>query len=90
MATIKWYEKDALPPLEVLDNTAAVDRKYGVGEKIPFNEVQEPAKVDPGPGFYDRLYATIRQGAPLLVDPESCRAVLDIMCRARVGTRFPD
>jgi scyllo-inositol 2-dehydrogenase (NADP+) len=89
-ATLKWYDRDALPPLEVIDNTAAAGRKYGVRETIPWQEAREPASVDPGPGFYDRLYASIREGAPLLVDPLSCRMVLDIMCRARVGTRFPD
>jgi len=90
VASIKWYEKDALPPLDVIDNTAVAGRKYGVGEKIPWNETTEPAAADPGPDLHSRLHATLREGAPLLVEPHSCRAVLDLMCRARVGTRFPD
>lgn len=85
---IKWYAEGALPPLEVIDSTAVAERKYGVGEKIPWQETVEPASAEVGPDFYDRLYATIREGAPVFVDPASCRAVLDIMCRARVGTKF--
>jgi scyllo-inositol 2-dehydrogenase (NADP+) len=89
-ATIKWYAKDALGPLEVVDATAAAGRKYGVGEKIPWNEAVEVVPGGDGEDFYTLLYATLRQGAPLTVDPMECRAVLDIMGRARVGTRFMD
>ena len=74
----------------MIDAPAAADYSYGLRETIPFREETELATAETGPDFYDRLYASIRQGAPLLVEPHTCREVLDVIGRARVGTRFQD
>ncbi len=86
---LKYFEKGAIPALDVVDATAVAERKYGIGETIPWKEEEMPSKDDPGPGFHDRLHATMREGKELWVKPEECREVLSIMERARAGTGFP-
>jgi predicted dehydrogenase len=86
---IKYFEEGALPELEVVDAKAVAERKYGIGETIPWKEEEIPAKDDPGAGFHDRLRASLREGKELWVKPEECREVLSIMERARLGTGFP-
>ena len=89
VSRIKYFDEGAIPELEVIDSRAVAGRKYGVGETIPWKEEEMPSKDDPGPDFYDRLRAALREGKELWVKPEECREVLSIMERARTGTEFP-
>lgn len=83
----KYYDAKALPEL-VAEEGPAPGRAYGARETIPW--VNEAAEITPGDGrrlFYDRLYASIREGAPLFVTPESVRKLIELFdaCRAQSG-----
>jgi predicted dehydrogenase len=71
---IKYYDPAALPQDIVAEEGPAANRAYGSGEVIPWQEEeialegQEPRKL-----FYDKFYATLREGAPLVVTPEQVR-----------------
>ena len=38
--------------------------------------------------FYDNLYRAVRDGAPLVVSPESARDTYDVLDRIRKGSGF--
>jgi len=90
-ATLRYAKE--IPDLpEPEDAPIVKTRAYGVvGEvpKIEFVEEELEPKADAGPDYYSRVHATLREGAELFVKPKECRAVLDIMVRAREGTAFP-
>jgi predicted dehydrogenase len=90
-AHLRWAK--AIPPLPEPEDAPIVrTRSYGVQGEVPaleFASEEMPADADPGPDFYTRLRDSIRGGAELAVKPEECRAVIDIMVRARKGTAFP-
>jgi len=81
--TVKWVEKEALPPIEA-DPGAAPGRRYGASEELPW-QVKEivPAGESPTKVLYDHLYQSIRHGAPLFVTPESVRAQIEVLDRCR-------
>ena len=85
------YAKEIPEIPEPDDAPIVASRKYGVQGDAPALEMVEEElepKADPGPDYYDRVQATLREGAELFVKPEECRAVLDIMVRSRKGTPF--
>lgn len=69
----KYYDPSALPAL-VADEGPAAGRSYGAREEIPWRtESAECRGANITTAYYDRLYATLRQGAPLFVTPGSVR-----------------
>jgi predicted dehydrogenase len=83
---IKFLDPATLPKLKVVDAIAVPERKYGVvgGDTLAWQEKRVPA----GPpefqlNYYDRLYQSIRTGAPLLVTPESVREGIKVIEWAR-------
>lgn len=88
--TVRWFDPATAPPLDVNPGMAP-GRRYGTGEKIAWQE--ETIDLDP-PGeartlqYYDRLAATLRDGADLFVTPESVRRRIALMDQARAQTGF--
>ncbi|GAC1431876.1 MAG: hypothetical protein NVSMB65_05450 [Chloroflexota bacterium] len=82
--TVRWHDPATLAPL-VLDEGPAAGRRYGTGERITwYDETLSPKQARPQVLlFYDRLFATLRENAPLLVTPESIRPQIEIIERAR-------
>lgn len=79
---IKHLDPASLPKLKVVDSVAVPNRKYGVvgGDTLNWLEKRVPA----GPqefqlNYYDRLHKTIREGAKLLVTPESVREGIKVI-----------
>lgn len=70
----KYYDPSALPELTADDGPAA-GRSYGRREDIPWQIEAADIKAaeDITVTYYNRLYATLREGAPLLVTPGSVR-----------------
>lgn len=85
----KYYDPSALPPLTAEAGPAA-GRSYGKAEEIPWRT--EVAELKGGPNitatYYDRLYATLRDGAPLLVTPESVRRQIALFDEIRRRSGF--
>lgn len=72
---LKYYDPAALPQDVQADEGPAANRSYGVDETIPWQE--EDIEADGGEArtlFYDKLYATLREGAPLSVLPDQVRS----------------
>jgi scyllo-inositol 2-dehydrogenase (NADP+) len=87
-STLKYYDPQALPALEVIDG-AVEGRKYGVGETIPWKEETRPvAPIGKYPGFYDNVAAVITKGQEMVISPESAAEIIRIIEWARVGTAF--
>ncbi|WP_165368335.1 Gfo/Idh/MocA family protein [Phytoactinopolyspora endophytica] len=85
---VRWCDPDALAELRV-DEGPAADRRYGTGEQIDWHE--QTIEVEPPGGqrtalYYQRLAATLRDGAELFVTPESVRRQIEIIERAREQT----
>jgi scyllo-inositol 2-dehydrogenase (NADP+) len=71
---IKYYDPAALPQDVRADEGPAANRSYVIDETIPWQ--QEQVEIGSGDArllFYDKLYATLREGAPLAVTPEQVR-----------------
>jgi len=82
---IRYFDPKALPKLKASETLT--HRQYGSGEQLPWQEKEEPTKLDKAVDFYGNLYGAIRRGRKLLITPESVRElvrVLDI-CRKRSG-----
>lgn len=81
--TVRWCDPATLTAL-VLDEGAAAGRRYGSGEQITWHdETLHPQQTRlPVLLFYDRLWATLRENAPLLVTPQSIRPQVEIIERA--------
>jgi scyllo-inositol 2-dehydrogenase (NADP+) len=77
-------------PTPVLDRQPMPDRSYN-NEKIPWQDFTWAAPLDQTAGrytherFYESLYATLRQGAPLTVTPEQARRQMQVMDACRVA-----
>jgi predicted dehydrogenase len=86
---LEWkYFDPATLSEPVVSEGAAAGRKYGSGETLPWiTERRELAYPDTTTQFYDRLYASLREGAPLLVPPEQIRNLVALQdaCRAQAG-----
>jgi predicted dehydrogenase len=80
----KYFDPSEAPPL-VLDTQPTPDRSYN-WEELPWCEETYELTSDSGGGvrqLYRDLYATIRQGDPLTVTPESVRRQVAILEKCR-------
>ncbi len=80
----KYFDPKDLPPKQV-DTNPTPDRSYNK-EVIPWKEEtweMEYEYTTSALAYYDALYKTLRQGAPLAVTPESVRRVMWIIERCR-------
>lgn len=84
--TIRWkyFDPAKVPPL-VLDTRPTPDRSYN-SEELPWHE--ESCQVAEDFGAWERqlyrdLYATLRQGAPLAITPQSVRRQVAILEKCR-------
>lgn len=86
---VKWYDPSTLPEL-VLDEGPARGRQYGTGETIEWHEEELELVTRPGQAiqYYDALYETLVNGAPLAVTPESIRRQIEVIDRARRIANF--
>lgn len=87
----KYYDPSKVPVLEV-DEGPAEGRSYGKPENLPWVEKEEEIKA---PGdvkiiFYESLYESIRNGAPLLVTPESVRRQIEVFDEIRAQTGWTE
>jgi predicted dehydrogenase len=83
----KYYDPASVAEPAVSEGAAA-GRKYGSGETLPWiTERRELAYTDTTSQFYDRLVASLHEGAPLLVPPEQIRSLVALQdaCRAQAG-----
>ncbi|MCC7191861.1 MAG: Gfo/Idh/MocA family oxidoreductase [Phycisphaeraceae bacterium] len=87
-STIRWFDPQAAPPLEVVDGPAA-DRKYGNADKLPWQEKTVDATAPVSCNFYDNVFGVIRRGEPQVITSESVREVIRVIALIRKGTRFP-
>ncbi len=84
------YLAAPLKPVRPIDSKAVANRRYGIpGEKLEFKEEEIPAAATSPKNYYDYLYDSLRKGKPLFVTPESVRRTMDVLRRARKGTKFP-
>ena len=86
---LKYLDPSRLPELTV-DEGPAAGRRYGTGEQIEwFEEQWKPeGRVNQVKSFYDTLYASVREGKPLFVTPESVRRQIGVIERAREVANF--
>ena len=87
--TIRWFDPKSVPE-PVLYDGPAVNRSYDKPEDLPWQEevVQLPGgKTEPL--FYDRLAATLRDGAPLFVTPEQVLIQMEVFDECRRLNGFP-
>jgi len=91
-ARMKCFDKAKLSDVEPNDIHYAYNRAYGCHpdpDQIPWEEIEEEAKPKQAyPTYYDNLYAGVRDGAPLLVEPESARLTYQVLETVRRGTGF--
>jgi len=84
--TIRWryFDPEEAPPL-VLDTRPTPDRSYN-SEELPWREETWESDLDfvgDVQRLYRDLYATIREGAPLAITPESVRRQVVILEKCR-------
>ena len=86
---VRWLE-GSLPPLQA-EAGAAPGRRYGAPEELPWRqETLHPLQErSPYALFYDRLRATLRDGAPVFVTAESVRRQIHVIERARAIGGLP-
>jgi len=80
----KYFDPKDLPPRQV-ETRPTPDRSYN-WEEIPWKEEEWILDKNARPGeilFYEELYKTLREGAPLPVTPESVRKVMYIIEKCR-------
>ncbi|MCK5805540.1 MAG: Gfo/Idh/MocA family oxidoreductase [Lentisphaeria bacterium] len=91
-AHVKYFDPAKLRVLEPNDIHYAPGRQYGVTpdpDTIPWEEVEEDAKpANTYPSYYDNLYAALREGGTLLVEPSSARKTYAVLDKVRRGTGF--
>ena len=77
---------------EIIDTHLALGRKYGAQpepDRISWREeVREVKPRKRYESYYDNLYRAVREGAPLLVSPESARDTYDVPDRIKKGSGF--
>lgn len=84
--TVRWryFDPEEAPPL-VLDTEPTPDRSYNY-EELPWHEETFELVTDfhgSARQLYRDLYATIRQGTPLVITPESVRRQVAVLDRCR-------
>ena len=77
-----------VPPLEVRDGPA-VDRKYGSGEQLPWQENVTSIESRVEGAFYDNVTGVLRRGEEMVVTPQSVRENIRVLSLIRKGTAFP-
>ena len=78
----KYFDPEQAPPL-VLDPKPTPDRSYN-SETLPWQEASFKPNFNFGMSrLYQDLYASIREGAPLVITSESVRRNVEIMERCR-------
>ncbi len=91
-AHLKTFDPAKLPHIEPNDLHYAIDRKYGVlpgPDNVPWEEREEETKPSGTYGsYYDNLYAAVREGAELVVPPESARMTYAVLDKVRRGSGF--
>lgn len=83
----KYYDPAAVP--ERVANEATPDRAYEKAENLPW--IEASAELPPNDlcaDFYERLYASLRDGAPSVAPPEELRALTALFDEMRVRTGF--
>ena len=89
---LKYIHAKRLPKLEPIDTHLALGRKYGAQpepDRISWREeVREVKPRKRYESYYDNLYRAVREGAPLLVSPESARDTYDVLDRIKKGSGF--
>ncbi|MFH1567047.1 MAG: Gfo/Idh/MocA family oxidoreductase [Gemmatimonadota bacterium] len=89
---LKYIRPGRVPRLEPIDTHLALNRQYGVQpepDRIQWKEeVREVKPRKRYESYYDNLYRAIREGAPLLVTPESARATYETLDRIKRGSGF--
>lgn len=78
-AKLRYYDPAAVPPLSVIEGPAP-ERRYGVGEELPWQEEErEIQPATPGGDFYDNLRDVLLEGAAMVVTPESAAEVIRVI-----------
>ena len=80
----KYFDPDQAPPL-VLDEQPTPDRGYN-SEELPWEEQTFKPNFNFGRSMaplYEDVFASIRNGAPLAVTPESVRRQIAVLERCR-------
>ncbi len=83
--TIKWFAPNSLPAVQV-DRRPPQERDYGKPEEIPWQTEVWHAADSQYPGWeqiYFDLHRTIREGAPLVITPESARRYIALIARCK-------
>lgn len=78
-AKLRYYDPAAVPALTVIEGPAP-ERKYGTGEELPWQEEEREMKPSsPGGDFYDNLRDVLKDGAEMVVTPESAAEVIRVI-----------
>jgi predicted dehydrogenase len=81
--TLRWFDPAQVKPLEVIDGPAA-DRKYGNQDKLPWQEktgsVEDARSIGT---FYDNVYSVLREGAEMVITPQSVRETMRVISLIR-------
>lgn len=80
---VRWFDPKETPPLAMQDGSAS-GRLYGNDDLLPWQEEIIPFPETRGVvEFYDNIADAIRNGAPLMVTPESVRETIAVLetCR---------
>ena len=87
----KWIDPSALPDRPLDASTAAAGRQFN-REELPWQEetwVNEAPEERAYELFYEDLYSSIREGAPLVITPQSVRRILSVLERCRAAATAP-
>jgi len=85
---LKYCDPAHLPALPKLEEIAPFSDYRYPSEEITWKEEEREISgcEDPSKIFYDRLYATLREGQPLAIKPEEVRMVLEVIESCKRGT----
>jgi predicted dehydrogenase len=83
---LKWFDPKKAGSYKLLDKPTP-DRSYVSDTKLPWQEAEEPTKGKSIGDFYDSVYAVLRQGKPLVVQPEEAFEVVRVTqeCKKKSG-----
>src|SRR5205823_1257255 len=87
-STARWFDPAVVQPLTVIEG-AAIDRKYGNEDRLPWQEKTIEIGSRPRGAFSDNVYGVLRRGEPMHVTPQSAAEVMRVIGMIRRGTRFP-
>jgi scyllo-inositol 2-dehydrogenase (NADP+) len=88
-SVLKYYDPRKAPKLKVIDG-AVEGRKYGTGEKLPWQEeTRETKPARPFMKFYDNVADVLLNKGKMYISPDSAAEVMKVIEWARKGTKFP-